>query len=155
MALFAGTRPDSPRKRRALAEAACVAASALTGPVRLHVAGAVPPDEMPFVMNAADCLLLTSSVEGSPNVVKEALMCDLPVVSTPAGDVEWLLEGVAPSAVCPPDPAALGRAVAACIESGGRSNGREATAGLSAGEVARRLLEVYERLGVPAPEDDL
>jgi teichuronic acid biosynthesis glycosyltransferase TuaC len=151
VALFAGTKPNSPRKRRSLAEAACAAASALAGPVRLHVVRDLWPDEMPFVMNAADCLLLTSSIEGSPNVVKEALMCGLPVVSTAVGDVELLLEGVEPSAVCPPDPDSLGRAVAACVEAGGRSNGREAAAWLSAGVVADRLIELYRRLGVSVP----
>jgi teichuronic acid biosynthesis glycosyltransferase TuaC len=148
VALFAGTRPDSPRKRRRLAEAACAAASELVGPVRLHVAGSVPPEQMPVLMNAADCLLLTSSVEGSPNVVKEALMCNLPVVATPAGDVPLLLNGVEPSAVCRPDARELGNAVAACIASASRSNGREVATWLDGDRIAERLVEVYERLGV-------
>jgi teichuronic acid biosynthesis glycosyltransferase TuaC len=142
--LFAGTRPDSPRKRRALAEAAVRDAERRLGePVRLHIAGTVPPDEMPVLMNASDCLLLTSSIEGSPNVVKEALMCDLPVVATPAGDVEELLAGIEPSYVRPPEATALGEAVAECLRRGTRSNGREAAGGLAADVVARRVLAVY------------
>src|SRR5262249_21931467 len=66
VALFAGTHPDSPRKRRGLAESACGLASNGAGAVRLFVAGKVPPDEMPKLMSAADCLLLTSTAEGSP-----------------------------------------------------------------------------------------
>lgn len=37
-------------------------------------------------------MLMTSDYEGSPQAVKEAIYCGLPVVSTPAGDVSILLD---------------------------------------------------------------
>jgi len=152
--LFAGTRPDSPRKRRLLAEHAVQDASQRLGrPVRLHVAGAVQPELMPTLMNAADCLLLTSSMEGSPNVVKEALMCDLPVVATPAGDVPELLDGVANSFVCAADAAELGAAVADVLARRERSNGHIVARRLDARVIAERLLAVYRELGLPDPAD--
>ena len=46
------------------------------------------------LFNQADVLLMTSKSEGSPQAVKEALACNLPIVSTPVGDVEYLLSGV-------------------------------------------------------------
>jgi len=143
VALFAGTRPDSPRKRRALAEAACAVASELGDPVRLHVAGSVPPERMPVLMNAANCLLLTSSIEGSPNVVKEALMCDLPVVSVPVGDTSELLADVSPSLVCDATPEALAEGLVRVLDVPRRSNGRAASADLTLESIASRVEAVY------------
>lgn len=146
--LFAAD-PDRPRKRYWLAEAACREAQRRIGRVHLMVARNVLPDSMPVHMAAADCLLLTSSIEGSPNVVKEALACELPVISTDVGDVREILRGIDPSWVCAPDPSRLAAAVVECMTVRRRSNGRERSEWLGEEQIAARLLELYRRI---APE---
>lgn len=47
----------------------------------------VKPSEVPLYMNSADCMILTSYNEGSPNTIKEALACELPIISVDVGDV--------------------------------------------------------------------
>ncbi|MCX2477728.1 glycosyltransferase family 4 protein [Pedobacter sp. MC2016-15] len=46
-----------------------------------------------------DLLLMTSTVEGSPQIIKEAMACNRPIISTNVGDVDDLLAGVANSTV--------------------------------------------------------
>lgn len=151
IALFAAD-PSVPRKRYWLAESAVEHVRSLIPNLRLEIARGVAPDQVPLLMNAADCLLLTSSIEGSPNVVKEALMCNLPVVATPAGDIAELLEGVTPSYVCEPFATTLSEALAECVREPRRSNGREASGHLDARIVADSVLRLYREL---APDLEL
>lgn len=51
-------------------------------------------EEVRDLYNEADCLLMTSISEGSPQVVKEALFSGLPVVSVPVGDVREMVDGI-------------------------------------------------------------
>jgi teichuronic acid biosynthesis glycosyltransferase TuaC len=107
------------------------------------VAAGVPPEEIPQRMSAADVLLLTSRSEGSPNVVKEAMASELPVVATPVGDVEERLRGVPGCYVRPPEPGPLADALAGAIGRGRCPEARARVAEISLDAVARRVIEVY------------
>jgi glycosyltransferase involved in cell wall biosynthesis len=101
-------------KRLELARAAC---NALPG-ATLEVLERLPFDEMPLAYAAADALVLTSAREGSPNCVKEALACALPVVSVDVGDVREVVTGLTNCSVVAPTPAALAAALAAVVADG-------------------------------------
>lgn len=64
-----------------------------------HELSGLSRPEVATLFNEADVMLMTSHSEGSPQAVKEAMACNLPVVSTPVGDVTELLEGVKDSYV--------------------------------------------------------
>ncbi|WP_394739796.1 glycosyltransferase [Natronococcus roseus] len=113
-------------------------------PVRLQTISGVDHDAVATYFNAADALLLTSDSEGSPNSVKEALACNVPVVSLPVGDVPERLAGVEPSVVARSDRE-LVEGLVGVLERGERSNGREAAREVSIERTAERMLAVYER----------
>ena len=99
---------------------------------------------MPCCFNAADCLALASVNEGSPNVVKEAIACNLPVVATDVGDVAERLEQVYPSRVVGRDVVEFGKALAEILAEKHRSNGREQVALYSETSVAESIRSFYE-----------
>jgi glycosyltransferase involved in cell wall biosynthesis len=150
IAIFGGN-PEVPAKGYRLAAAACEIAARQVTNLELKTLGGIEPSQVPVMMNAADCLLFTSRAEGSPNVVKEALMCDLPVVATPVGDVRDLLAGVSPSWVCEPSAHVVGDAVAEALSEPARSDGRTKSAHLTTEAIAIRIVSIYEKMTSQKP----
>ncbi|MFC3959432.1 glycosyltransferase family 4 protein [Halovivax cerinus] len=113
-------------------------------PIALQVVYGVDHAEIPRYMNAADALLVTSRREGSPNTVKEAMACDLPVVSTDVGDVDALLDPVSNSYVCDSTDQLAAR-LATVLTSDRRSDGSQFVDEYSLEAMATDILSVYRR----------
>jgi len=123
--LFPGD-PDNPRKGFCLARASIdVAQSYIEEPIEVVVLKGIIPERVPLYINACDTVLMTSLWEGSPNVIKEAMACNTPIVSVPVGDVPQLLEDVSVSEICSRDPEVIGCSLARILRCGRRSNGRD------------------------------
>ena len=134
---------DPIRKGLDVAEAAMRVVRSRIPLAELHVISGVEPSRMPLYYRGADVFLCASKAEGSPNAIKEALACNLPVVSCPVGDIPERLMGVHPSMIVPRDPTLMGEAIAKILLTKMRSNGREFVQSLELNIVAQRVLSVY------------
>lgn len=105
----------------------------------------IPGNEIPYYINSADLLLLTSKYEGGVNVIKEAMACSIPIVSTDVGDVKWIIENVAGCFITTFDVKDIAEKIDQALAFGKRTKGRERilALGLDSDSVAKKLKELY------------
>nr|WP_281720541.1 glycosyltransferase [Nitrosomonas nitrosa] len=149
------TNAGDPRKRLYLAQAAMDKANRSGLNAEIHQLRGVPHEEVPVWLNASNVVLLTSLHEGSPNIIKEALACNVPVVSVDVGDVSERVEGIEGCYIARPDADDLGIKLGLVGARGGRITGRERMQALSLEQTAQYLrscyhevLESHPRLGI-------
>jgi teichuronic acid biosynthesis glycosyltransferase TuaC len=114
--------------------------------VELVLVSGKPLPSVPAYMNACDVLLLVSDKEGSPMVVKEAMACNLPVVSVPAGDVAEIIGGTEGCYLCSQDPEDAAQKLELALQWGKRTNGRENIGHMEIGAISRRIIALYEEV---------
>jgi len=141
--LFLGN-PNLRRKNLSLAQNAMDVVRKRYPAARLISAFGVSQDKVVELMNSASLLLLTSSQEGSPNVIKEAMACNLPIVSTDVGDVKEVIgctEGCYLASFAPEDVA---EKIGKVLDFGGRTNGRNKIKYLEINTIAKRIILAYQ-----------
>ncbi|MCS6929682.1 MAG: glycosyltransferase family 4 protein [Saprospiraceae bacterium] len=150
--LFLGN-PDDPNKNIALVREALRLLNAPN--VELLAPYPVKHEQVVQLLNSVDVLTLCSFGEGSPNVIKEAMACNCPVVTTPAGDAPWVLGSTAGCYVAGYDPTDFAEKLRLALQFArkrGRTNGRDRLLelGLDAETVGWRIENVYRQvLGLP------
>ena len=142
LVLFVGN-PADPRKRHPLARQAVDILNQST-PAELVVAWGTPHTDIPLLMNACDVLVFPSAQEGSPNTVKEALACNLPVVSVPVGDVPLRLRGIEGCELCADErPETIAAALERVLRRGQRIAGRDTVTDLDERQTTQQVIAVY------------
>ncbi len=114
-----------------------------TEDVELTIVNNVELDMVPFYYYAADVLLVTSKWEGSPNVVKEAMACNLPIVSTDVGDVTDITKGTIGCYITEANPQDVAIALDKALNFGKRTNGRSKIKYLDVDYISEKLIDVY------------
>lgn len=109
----------------------------------IHTLEDIDNNIMPYYLNASDVVVLTSKHEGSPNVIKEALACERPVVSTEVGDVPKLISKINGCFLSAAEPISL----ATNIESALIHNkiiSRDSIAYLDSAKIAKSIIDIYK-----------
>jgi glycosyltransferase involved in cell wall biosynthesis len=142
--------PHTPYELRKRVDLAQQVAAALGPAAELQVVYHQTKEVLRDYYYASDIMILTSEWEGSPNVVKEAMACDLPTVSFDVGDVRWLAVGTEAHRVVPRhNISAMVREIRDLVKSGVRDGSDRIRRDLSATAVAQRITGIYDALPTP------
>jgi glycosyltransferase involved in cell wall biosynthesis len=103
-------------------------------------------DDVPLYMNACDVFLMTSAFEASPVTVREALSCNVPVVSTDVGDVRSVVDGIDGCYIIEPDAESIAGALDRALSRSAPFDGRTKMADYSQEKTVASLLSLYRRV---------
>jgi len=143
--LFVG-KFKSENKGYAVAKEAVRILNKGTDQYELLLVSDLPQIEIPTFMNAADVLVLPSRKEGSPNVVKEALACNLPVVATDVGDVREIMSGLTGCQIVDRTPEAFARGIGDMCYSDIQFSSRAHISYLRSEKIADSIVDFYKSI---------
>jgi len=112
--------------------------------VELHYLKNIPNEKVPYYYNASDVIILTSLWEGSPNAIKEAMACNIPIVSTPVGDVEEVISKTDGCYLSSFDYKEFAFCIKRALEFGKRTRGRDEIQHLKSELIAKKIVDIYK-----------
>jgi glycosyltransferase involved in cell wall biosynthesis len=143
--LFAAN-PQIAVKRFPLAKAVADWLARRDPSIQLLVVSKEPQERLALYMSACDALVFPSYQEGSPNVVKQAMACNLPIVATDVGDVRLVIGKTKGCHVCNPTVSEFAARITEILSPPRRTDGRDRIRHLDSSTVSERIIEVYERV---------
>ncbi len=141
--LFAAD-PQIPVKRFSLAKAVAESLVQRGSRVELIVVYKETQDRLALYMNACDALVFPSFQEGSPNIVKQAMACNLPIVATDVGDVRQVIGKTSGCYICEPEVPAFVDKLQHILHLQRRTQGRDHIRHFDLSVITQKLIHVYE-----------
>ncbi len=107
----------------------------------------VPHRDMADYYNSCDLLVFPSILEGSPNVIKEALACNTRIIATDSGDIRERGEGIDSITFCRYDSRELAMKIDEQINNTQPVTSRKKISDeLDEDKIAARLIDIYNSL---------
>lgn len=102
-------------------------------------------EEVAQYMNACDVMVMVSDHEGSPVAIREAMACNLPIVSADVGDVKQMIAGTDNCYIVDRTPQSVAESLEKVLTSGRRANGSEKMSQYDVTWSAKQVLDVYQQ----------
>jgi teichuronic acid biosynthesis glycosyltransferase TuaC len=108
-------------------------------------------EEVSLLINSSELLILTSFSEGSPQIIKESMACNCPIVSTDVGDVRQIFGETEGCYICSYDPEDVADKIKMALSYShdkGRTTGRNRIIelGLGSDKIANRIISIYQNV---------
>jgi teichuronic acid biosynthesis glycosyltransferase TuaC len=115
-------------------------------PVEFLIARNVEQTAMPLYINAANLILLTSKHEGSPNIIKEALACNKPIVTVNVGDVSERIGSIRGSRITDDSPISIAEAITGVLEEKEFYESRNSILELDENLITDQIIDIYNHI---------
>ena len=102
-------------------------------------------EQINLILNASDLLLVTSLSETGPIIVKEALACNCPIVSTNVGDVQKLIRNVQNCYISSYNPIDIKKRINQVFRNNKRTNGQQIIKNFNLENIAYKIIDVYKK----------
>ena len=99
--------------------------------------------EVSYLLNAVDLLLMTSKSEGSPQIIKEALACNTPIISVDVGTVKEMFEGVDGVSIVKRDSIDIAKEIDYVLKNVKKTNGHKKVQLYDNKLIAKQVQNVY------------
>lgn len=112
--------------------------------LELHYLMNIENEKIPYYYNASDVVILTSLWEGSPNAIKEAMACSVPIVSTDVGDVRSVISKTDGCYLSSFDAKEFASNIKKALAFGKRTTGKEDIAYIKSEVIAKKIINIYK-----------
>ena len=102
-------------------------------------------EQINLILNASDLLLVTSLSETGPIIVKEALACNCPIISTNVGDVQKLIRNVNNCYISSYNPEDIKKRINQVFRNNKRTNGQQIIKNFNLENIAYKIIDVYKK----------
>ncbi|NQU26227.1 MAG: glycosyltransferase [Candidatus Nealsonbacteria bacterium] len=143
---------NRPLKRYDLAAAAFEILKKQRPDAQLKFLADVTHDRVPLWVNACNVVLLTSTREGWPNIIKEALACNVPFVSTDVSDLRQIADVEPSCIVTDATPEACAQGLDEVIDCQDNADLRRHVEQMDIGTIGNQLKQLYEKICDPSGE---
>lgn len=140
-------------KRPQLAKEAVSEARIYLPNIKLKIGSGIPHNMMPLFYNASNVVLMSSTHEGWPNSIKEALACNVPFVCTDVSDLNLISQQESNCKVVPARAEVIGKAIADVIAQERSEMLRRHVIDMELTKTAEKICSAYEEVLCAAGND--